>query len=260
MIKTVIDENLNENLRFLEFGSTSPKIGYGWGPGARDYYMIHILISGKGYFNGQLVEPGQFFMSKPHQEIHYYPKKDTPWNYFWILFDGTCAKDFLLKYNMYPENGVGNFYGLKELKQLIKNLFKTSDSIDNETATNFAKQIFSCNINPQKKPDVKQIHLLNSLEFIKRKYNEGISPIDVANFVGLDEKYLYSIFNSYLNLSVQKYLNNLRIEKAKSLLENSKLNISEISYSIGIAEPLNFSRFFKKIVGVSPKKYRESFK
>ena len=49
-------------------------------------------------------------------------------------------------------------------------------------------------------------------------------------------------------------------KKAKVLLEKSDLNISEIAYSIGIDDPLNFSRFFKHIVGVSPRKYRENLK
>ena len=102
------------------------------------------------------------------------------------------------------------------------------------------------------------MHLFKATEFIETKYHEGISPKDVADFVGLDEKYLYSIFKNYLQISVQEYLNNLRIKKAKVLLEKSELNISEISYSIGIEDPLNFSRFFKNIVGVSPRKYRET--
>ena len=139
------------------------------------------------------------------------------------------------------------------MTNFVKNKPKNFNFIDTGTSP---QENYYCG----KSFDVKESHLIKATEFIKRKYREGITPKDVAKYVGLDEKYLYSIFNDYLKISIQKYLNDLRIETAKFLLEKSNLNISEISYSIGIEDPLNFSRFFKNIVGVSPRQYRENLK
>ena len=48
-----------------------------------------------------------------------------------------------------------------------------------------------------------------------------------------------------------------RIEDAKTLLENTKLSVTEISYSVGFADSNYFSNIFKKSVGLSPLAYRK---
>ena len=62
----------------------------------------------------------------------------------------------------------------------------------------------------------------------------------------------------YVGLNDINLANSSRIEIAKELLLNIKLNISEVAYSIGFNDPRYFSRCFKKEVGVSPKEYRQS--
>ncbi|MBO4962374.1 MAG: helix-turn-helix domain-containing protein [Clostridia bacterium] len=263
MVILVVDEKQNENLKFLEFGILDPKIKKGWGPGVREYYMVHFILDGEGYFNGQLLKKGNFFTSKPYQKIHYFPKPNNEWHYVWFLLKGDGVEDFLSEYGLYPETGVGKFRGVEEITKLCSTFFiKGIKTVNSETAINWAKLLCSYNkeTSQGENVSVKQKHLVRATEYIQGKYHEGISPKNVAEFVGLDEKYLYSIFKAYLKISVQEYLNNLRIEKAKVLLEKSDLNISEIAYSIGIDDPLNFSRFFKHIVGVSPRKYRENLK
>ena len=264
MVAFIIDEKQDENLRILEIGMpTRETSSRAWGPGVREYYMVHFILSGEGYFNGKHLSQGNYFVTNPYQKIHYYEDKENPWNYLWILLKGEQVKEFLDSYGLYPQNGVGYCSGIEEIAQMTNVFFtKPYFTIGAETALTWAKLIFSYNQSNIfiSKVDVKQRHLLKATEFIETSYYKGISPKDVADFVGLDEKYLYSIFKAYLKISVQEYLNNLRIEKAKVLLEKSDLNISEIAYSIGIDDPLNFSRFFKHIVGVSPRKYRENLK
>lgn len=262
MVAFIVDEKQDKNLKVIEIGMPSgPHSSRAWGPGVREYYMVHFILSGEGYFNGQHLTQGQFFITNPYQKIHYYAKEDNPWDYVWILLSGDGVRDFLLEYNLYPQEGFGNCVGTDEIAEMAKVFFaKRYFTINAETALNWVKLICSYNYTTRTETEanIKQMHLFKATEFIETKYHEGISPKNVADFVGLDEKYLYSIFKTYLQISVQEYLNNLRIKKAKILLEKSELNISEISYSIGIEDPLNFSRFFKNIVGVSPRKYRET--
>jgi len=260
MIIHVIDENQNKNLKFMEFGKPSPTRERGWGPGVRDYYTLHVVLSGEGFFNGKLLKKGDFFVTLPYQKIHYYPNPENPWNYIWVLLKGDEVPAFLSSYNLFPESGFGPFGDVDEITQVSNVLFvQNFDTIKASTALNLTKFFFSFTEKEQSNPNgnVKQQHLENATNFIESHYHEGISPKSVADFVGLDEKYLYSLFKSYLKISLQEYLNNLRIEKSKVLLEKNDLNISEIAYSIGIEDPLNFSRFFKKRVGLSPKAFRK---
>lgn len=261
MIIINLGDNANkQKLHIMEFGASLKEDNF-WGPGVRDYYTVHFILEGEGYFNGELLTNQNFFISSPYQKIHYFPKKSNPWNYLWILIRGDNVKEFLSAYGLTSENSVGIYTYCKQLSQ-IRDLIFVDDIgfCSNETAENWAKIIFSLNLQlptTSNVTSVKEKHLAKATEFIKTKYHSGLTPKKVAEFVNLDEKYLYSLFKTFLGISIQEYLNGIKIEKAKTLLENSTLNISEIAYSLGIDDPLHFSKFFKKFVGVSPKEYRK---
>lgn len=68
--------------------------------------------------------------------------------------------------------------------------------------------------------------------------------------------YFCKIFRKVTGLNFTDYLSRLRIEKAKNLLLNPNLRISEIAYEVGFQSLTHFNRVFKKIVGQSPTSYR----
>jgi len=56
-------------------------------------------------------------------------------------------------------------------------------------------------------------------------------------------------------LSPNKYLLKVRMEKAADLLADGELNVSEVSYKVGIQDPSYFNKVFKSYYGVVPSKY-----
>ncbi|WP_241348791.1 helix-turn-helix domain-containing protein [Belliella filtrata] len=70
---------------------------------------------------------------------------------------------------------------------------------------------------------------------------------------------LYRIFKEIIDKSPSDIIIQLRMEKAEKLLQQSQMNISEISYSCGFNDPKHFSKLFKKYHGVSPKRYQLKF-
>ncbi len=222
MVAYIVDEEQNKDLKIIEIGMpTRESSSREWGPGVREYYMVHIIFSGEGYFNGKHLSQGDFFVTSPYQKIHYYPKKENPWNYIWILLKGDSVIDFLSKYGFVSQNGVGHCAKMEEIKKITEAFFvEHYFTISAKTATNWVNLIFSYNVDSDKVKDtnIKQRHLSRATDYIENNYHAGISPKDVAKFVGLDEKYLYSLFKNFLKISMQDYLNNLRIEKGKFLL------------------------------------------
>ena len=59
-----------------------------------------------------------------------------------------------------------------------------------------------------------------------------------------------------MGISISDYINAQRLNKAKSLLQETNLNISEIAYEVGYASPGYFSTSFKNKYGTSPKQFR----
>jgi AraC-like DNA-binding protein len=64
------------------------------------------------------------------------------------------------------------------------------------------------------------------------------------------------MFRKVTGINFTDYLARLRIERAKNLLLNPNLRISEIAYEVGFQSLTHFNRVFKKIVGQPPTEYR----
>jgi AraC-like DNA-binding protein/ligand-binding sensor protein len=86
-------------------------------------------------------------------------------------------------------------------------------------------------------------------------------PIDlekVAKAMHVSTFYFCKMFKKVTGLTFTDYLSRVRVEKAKTLLLNPHLRISEIAYDVGFQSLTHFNRMFRKIVGQSPTVYRES--
>ncbi len=94
-------------------------------------------------------------------------------------------------------------------------------------------------------------------DYIDAHYDKDISLDDVSRVVNISPYYFSKIFKEECGLNFIEYLTNIRIDKAKNLLENSNLSIKEICISCGYSDPNYFSRSFKKNVGYTPTEYKE---
>ena len=86
-------------------------------------------------------------------------------------------------------------------------------------------------------------------------------PIDldqVAKAMHVSTFYFCKMFKKATGLTFTDYLSRVRVEKAKTLLLNPHLRISEIAYDVGFQSLTHFNRMFRKIVGESPTHYRDT--
>ena len=93
-------------------------------------------------------------------------------------------------------------------------------------------------------------------EFIQEHYSEKLTLEQVAKQVNASTFYFCKMFKKVVGLNFTEYVSRIRIEKAKTLLLNRQLRISEIAFEVGFESLTHFNRIFKKILGVSPTEYR----
>jgi AraC-like DNA-binding protein len=93
-------------------------------------------------------------------------------------------------------------------------------------------------------------------QFIKANQAEDISLGDVARSVNTSTFYFCKMFKKATGLNFTDYLSRVRIEKAKNLLLNPNLRISEIAYEVGFQSLTHFNRMFRRLVGQSPTRFR----
>jgi AraC-like DNA-binding protein/ligand-binding sensor protein len=93
-------------------------------------------------------------------------------------------------------------------------------------------------------------------EFIAAHQADDISLGDVARAVNTSSYYFCKMFKQATGLNFTDYLSRVRIEKAKNLLLNPNMRVSEVAYEVGFQSLTHFNRVFRKLCGVSPTDYR----
>lgn len=89
-------------------------------------------------------------------------------------------------------------------------------------------------------------------------YSEALSLERLAQQFYLSPSYLSRIFKRDTGVNLSTYLQNARIDAAKTLLRTTDLKSYEVAERVGITDPVYFSRIFKKVTGLKPKDYRHS--
>jgi len=89
-------------------------------------------------------------------------------------------------------------------------------------------------------------------------YMKKIALEDVAGSVYLSPAYFSRVFKQETGHNFSSYLNKIRIDESKKLLRNASVNISDVAGMVGYEDQSYYSKVFKKIVGVSPLRFRQS--
>lgn len=93
-------------------------------------------------------------------------------------------------------------------------------------------------------------------EYIYAHQSEDITLAEVSKVVNTSTFYFCKIFKKYTGVNFTEYVARVRVERAKNLLLNPNLRVSEIAFEVGFQSLTHFNRVFKRIVGLSPTEYR----
>ena len=94
------------------------------------------------------------------------------------------------------------------------------------------------------------------INFVSENFSKEISSKSVADALHIDGSYFCRLFKANFGCNFQDYLSRYRIEKAKTMLKNSDLSVSEISEKVGFNSFSYFSKCFKEHTCMTPSEYR----
>ncbi len=239
--------------------------GYTWGPGLRDHFLIHHVISGKGVFTVSGVTypvcAGDTFLIYPSEMVSYSADRQEPWEYCWVGFQGAQAK-LLISQTPFSENTpVTRFENTQQIQDAILAIYNAAGSTPaSELRAIGLLYVFLALLVGQKQsapladePSLEYVE--NAVRFIAHNYSRTVDTTDIAGSVGISRSHLYRVFMKHLDMPPNEYLTRYRISRACELLERSSLPISAIAASVGYDDQLYFSRVFKKITGTPPSLY-----
>ncbi len=97
------------------------------------------------------------------------------------------------------------------------------------------------------------------ISFIKKNYCEKFTLEELAFKANLSPNYFIRKFKERTGQPPLKYLNNLKLERCKFLLEHSSKPVNAIMEEVGFWDQAHFSKLFKATTGYSPRRFREVF-
>lgn len=246
----------DERIYVKSFGYEDVSERAKWGRGVRNSYIIHYVLSGRGYFNGTSVSTGEGFLITPGMSHEYHSSKEEPWTYFWVIFDGIEAEDICQKYISCNKDGIFACNFIPRLLNLRNSIMAEETSIDGVRALGFLFLLFS--LHTDNSEIDKNPHVREAKKYIKTNFCKNVSITEISGAIGVDDRYLYNLFMKHEGISPKQYLTSLKLNYAKDLLRVSDLTMGEIALAIGFSDGLTFSRFFSKKEGISPTEYRKN--
>lgn len=258
-----MDNSYNSTLQFIRNGIHRLDMYPGWGPGMRNCYIIHYVISGTGYFEimgkKYTVHAGESFLIPPYTTVYYYPDEIDRWVYAWVDFSGDLVAEMFTAINWTATNPIcrkhlGNVlmplhYRLKEIKVYTDNHYEAMGILYTILG------IYQDAMMPTSNPNITEHRLSDALHIIHTNYfNATFSINTLCKTLNISSPTLYRLFMNHMGMSPHSYLQFYRIEQAKKMLETNA-TVKATALSCGYDNALYFSRAFKKFVGLSPSQY-----
>jgi len=252
--------------------ATSAKYGQnGWTP--RSYMVSDTLVfqytwSGKGIFEfGERTKrrrdlpPATAFMTVyPGAFRYWYPGGREPWEFSWVsvtLGDQTERVRNLI-------DDVGPVHPIPPDSMLIDCLKICSRHSIPHVLNPYQRSIlgyrfvmelmdhFATDNEPLRMPPA----LAQCLQFIEENLDRRLSLGDICRSAGLSATSINIMFRKHVGISVFRYLNQRRLEKAKRILTASDQAVKAVASMVGFSTDNYFCKVFRKHVGVSPAAYR----
>lgn len=265
-----VGESLLTSLSVYNVGHQKCEPGYQWGPGIRNHYCIHHIISGTGYYsvNGETHKllAGDTFILYPDTEVKYYADTEKPWEYAWVGFMGTDAATIIRSTDFTKEKPFIKSGGppKRMLRNQLNRVYEVKGN-SHEASVAMTGALYTLlstfmhySLQKETSKDIQLTYVEKAKNYISTSYSYPITVEDVAAYVGISRSHLYRSFQTYQQQSPKEYLSSFRIKKACHLLKETTLSVSTVAYSVGFENNLYFSKAFKKLMQVSPTQYRDS--
>ena len=208
--------------------------GHSWGPAIRDHYLIHYIVSGCGVFsvkgNEYNLSVGDGFLVVPSCVASYAADTEEPWEYCWVGFNGSDAKQLVDQTGLNEENPVFHYEHDGKLEGLLTDICNVSGSTPAAEARMlgglylFMAELIDHLGNASTQRTTGYEYVQKAIKFIDYNYSRDIDIEDVAESAGISRSHLYRIFMQHVSMPPNEYLMRYRINKAAALLKAGNLS------------------------------------
>ncbi|MVT09465.1 AraC family transcriptional regulator [Chitinophaga sp. ysch24] len=234
--------------------------------GCTQYILIY-CIEGEGWYRLYdktfMVKADQYFILPKLQGHEYGAADKEPWSIYWVHFTGEQA-EHLYRF-LTPRKQAGpQTVARSPMRQMIfDDILHHLEFMNNTESIVYA----NCNLYAfitsfkqvqLKTADKKGNSIQTVIALMKDNLDKNLTLEEFAAAVNISASHLSALFREKTKYSPISLFTSLKIQKASQLLQESDYNIKTVASKLGYDDQYHFSRVFKKIMGVSPRKFKET--
>lgn len=261
--------SLTSGLYPVSLGKYSQESRYQLVQTSQEQYSLIYCQYGEGLLQHKnkirTIKRGDLVIVSPNQAYSYQAQETSKNAVYWINFTGKLADDFAERLLMKMDDGVANVGVLSNIIADFDHLLALGKR--GYTATNvihavhllqqalsfLALQLRLEAFNNSSNFDIDAIENL-----MRNNLHQDLNLDTLAHYSQLSKFHFAKKFKELTDTSPIQHFINMKIQHACFQLDNSQETIKHIAETLGYNDPYYFSRLFKKMVGMSPKQYRDS--
>lgn len=193
---------------------------------------------------------------------HTYRCTSGSWQSWWLIADGSGIDDLLLHLG-FTETTVIRNASQKNVQRIMRGIYEMleHDKLRGEALASAELYRLLIELHLAQRFSADSNHnaadaLETAVEYMDQHYAEHITLAEIARSAGISEGYLCRLFKDFLNMRPVAYLNRLRIQKAKVLLDRSYISVEDAAAACGFENPSYFTKLFRQTEGITPSAYR----
>jgi AraC-like DNA-binding protein len=234
-------------------------------------YVFIYCVEGNGWFQVQgqeyNVSADQYFILPAGVPHVYGADEKTPWTIYWIHFKGKLASFFAAGQAHPIEIMPGIHSRISDRNDLFEDIYRTLEMGYSRENLAYACSVFhhylatlhyirqyrNAKIDESQNNDI----VTAAIHYMKEHLEKKITLAEIAKHTGYSSSHFSMMFGQRTGYAPLTYFNQLKIQQACKFLDLTDMKINQICHKIGIDDTYYFSRLFSKIMGMSPRKYRQ---
>lgn len=244
---------------------------YTWRKGRTlpEYGMVYVA-SGQGVFvsrqtGKQQVSAGDLLLLFPDVWHNYRPHPNTGWVEYWILFNGAQLERMVEHGLIGPSSAVLRLGATDLFEQLFRDFLRAVEAqsvLSSHVLSALASQILANALSRaglqradagERASEIEQAKL-----FIEEHLRDAVDMQELAESLNMSYRNFRRVFKQKTGMAPQQYHMQLRINRAKELLEDQDNRVNEVALRVGFGDQFYFSRMFRKYAGLSPSQWRDT--
>ncbi len=224
-------------------------------------YCFVRTIEGEGIIEtvdgDKITLPAGTYMIIRRNRIQQYESNRKIWNYYWVdfTFHGQlkikAEKRYIAEHTQHESE---LFDELLDIGRSYPNEIEYINSV-------FKHYFYNLTLSRAESPHTASgsVKLSEVCTYIEQKLYSRLTVTEIANFFNVSSRRIHQIFNETLHISPKQYISDLKIQKAKQILEKTSMPIIDIADALGYYSAYHFSSTFQRKTGCSPSAYRKNY-